>query len=319
MLKVLIVDDEAVILQGMQVLIDWQAEGYEIAALCKDGREALEYLRSHPVDLVIADVMMPVMSGLELLETVKREHISEASFVILSGYGEFAFAQQALRLGCMDYLLKPIEKEQLLAILRRSSNVTENARMEHKYEQAYLTRNLIALLYGKEPGPDMAYLRNHLRLSPGLRYIEIEAVIETEADAEGDTVEPGEIREQLYQCCHKILEADAGHCVMEISATQASTAVGFLYCDYMAADRGLTEAQYIRQLHRQLPAPSGIWWPSGPASPSTGMSRNCRSRPADLCCCGRSWMPWWRRWSGENTPSSCRRWTPSSTVCSPGA
>lgn len=252
MLKVLLVDDEAVILQGLQVLINWEAEGYEIAALCKDGREALEYLRTHHVDLVIADVMMPVMTGLELLDTVKREHISEASFVILSGYGEFAFAQQALRLGCMDYLLKPIEKDQLLAILRRSSNATENALMEQKYEQAYLTRNLIALLYGKEPGPDMDFLRKHLRLSHGLRYIEIEAAGEPDPSAEGDTLESGELREQLYQSCRKILEADASHCVMEISPTRASTAIGFLYCDYMAADRGLTEAQYIRQLHRQL-------------------------------------------------------------------
>ena len=97
MLKVLLVDDEVFIAQGLEVLINWQEEGYEIAAVCQNGKEALEYLRKNHVDLVIADVMMPVMTGLELLETVKREKISDASFVILSGYGEFAFAQQALR------------------------------------------------------------------------------------------------------------------------------------------------------------------------------------------------------------------------------
>ena len=104
MLKVLLVDDESVIAQGLEVLIDWNAEGYEIAAVCSNGREALDYLRQNAVDLVIADVMMPVMTGLELLEAVKRENLSEAGFVILSGYGEFAFAQQALRFGCIDYL-----------------------------------------------------------------------------------------------------------------------------------------------------------------------------------------------------------------------
>ena len=128
MLKVLLVDDEVFIAQGLEVLINWQEEGYEIAAVCQNGKEALEYLRKNHVDLVIADVMMPVMTGLELLETVKREKISDASFVILSGYGEFAFAQQALRYGCMDYLLKPIERDDLLAILRRSSSASRDAR-----------------------------------------------------------------------------------------------------------------------------------------------------------------------------------------------
>ena len=73
MLKVLLVDDEYVITQGLSVLIDWGAEGYEIAAVCSNGQDALDYLRENPVDLVIADVMMPVMTGLELLEKVKRE------------------------------------------------------------------------------------------------------------------------------------------------------------------------------------------------------------------------------------------------------
>ena len=171
MLKVLLVDDEVFIAQGLEKLIDWQAEGYEIAAVCQNGQEALDYLRENRVDLVIADVMMPVMTGLELLETVKREKISDASFVILSGYGEFAFAQQALRYGCMDYLLKPIERDDLLAILRRSGNVSENARMEQKYEQEYLTRRLIALLYGRATEQDLSYIRAHMRLSPGVRYI----------------------------------------------------------------------------------------------------------------------------------------------------
>ncbi len=250
MLKVLLVDDEVFIAQGLEVLIDWRAEGYEIAAVCQNGREALDYLREHRVDLVIADVMMPVMTGLELLETVKREKISDASFVILSGYGEFAFAQQALRYGCMDYLLKPIERDDLLAILRRSSSASRDAMMEQRYEREYLTRRLIALLYGKGSREDLEHVRSHMRLSPGVRYVEIE--IAGEADADGDGSELAVLREQVYQNCRQYLQEDADHCVLEISNNRQSYAVGLIYCDYMAEDRGLAEGQYIQQLHRHL-------------------------------------------------------------------
>ena len=70
MLRVLLVDDEPFIVQGLSVLVDWQAEGYEIAATAADGREALEYLRENQVDLIVADIKMPVMTGIELLEKI---------------------------------------------------------------------------------------------------------------------------------------------------------------------------------------------------------------------------------------------------------
>ncbi len=251
MFKVLLVDDEAVIVRGLEALIDWRAEGYEIAAVCQNGREALDYLRENRVDLVIADVMMPEMTGLELLETVKREKISDASFVILSGYGEFAFAQQALRYGCMDYLLKPIERDDLLAILRRTSNASESARMEQRYERAYLTHRLLALMYGKGSDEDVEYVRSRMRLSPGARYIEIEIAGEPDADG-GGSEDMDALREQIRQSCRQLLQEDADHCVLEIARSGLNYAAGFIYCDYMAEEKDLTESQYIQQFHRRL-------------------------------------------------------------------
>lgn len=97
MLQVLLVDDEPFIVQGLSVLIDWEKEGYEIAATAADGSEALEYLKEHTVDLIIADIKMPVLTGIELLQKIRREEISDAYFVILSGYSDFGYAQQAIR------------------------------------------------------------------------------------------------------------------------------------------------------------------------------------------------------------------------------
>ena len=184
MLRVLLVDDEPFIVQGLSVLVDWQAEGYEIAATAADGREALEYLRENQVDLIVADIKMPVMTGIELLEKIRKEDISDAYFVILSGYSDFGYAQQAIRYKCMDYVLKPVEKEQLLEILRKVSSMSESQRIneqnKQKFEQAYLARNVIALLYGKHDEMNLEYVKNHMRLSEGIRYIDIELYTPTE-------------------------------------------------------------------------------------------------------------------------------------------
>ena len=79
MLKVMLVDDEPYTLQGLQVIIDWESGGFEIAAVCSNGKEALKYLADNQVDLIISDIKMPEMNGLELLETIKREKISDAA------------------------------------------------------------------------------------------------------------------------------------------------------------------------------------------------------------------------------------------------
>ena len=226
MLKVLLVDDEYVITQGLSVLIDWGAEGYEIAAVCSNGQDALDYLRENAVDLVIADVMMPVMTGLELLEKVKGEKVSDASFVILSGYSEFAFAQQAMRFGCIDYLLKPIERDDLLAILHKFTHMSEDAKRDQQYEQAYLTRKLIALLYGRSAEADIAYIRSNMHLSAGVRYIEIEIANVGEFDEEETNMHA--LREQIHRNCRQILQEDSSHCVLEISHRRLNYAPGFI-------------------------------------------------------------------------------------------
>ena len=90
MLKVMIVDDEPYILQGLQFLIDWNQEGFEIDALMNNGKEALDYLKDHKIDLIISDIKMPVMNGLDFLDEVERQHLSEAKFVFLTGYDDFS-------------------------------------------------------------------------------------------------------------------------------------------------------------------------------------------------------------------------------------
>ena len=153
MLKVMLVDDEPYIVEGLKVLIDWEKENFEIVKVAENGIEALEYLKDNTVDLIIADIKMPLMTGIELLEKIKTEGVSDAYFVILSGYNDFQYARESMRLGCMDYLLKPIKKDELVQILRKISALSkENEVIEQHHketETAFLQRHLIALIVGR--------------------------------------------------------------------------------------------------------------------------------------------------------------------------
>ena len=153
MLKVLLVDDEPFIIQGLKVLIDWENEEFEIAGTASNGKEALQFLENENVDLVIADIRMPEMTGLELLETLRKDKKSDVYFVILSGYADFSYAQQALQNDCTDYILKPVDKEMLLKVLSKvlvlkneKNQINEDNK---KMKQAYLARHLISLIQGK--------------------------------------------------------------------------------------------------------------------------------------------------------------------------
>ena len=151
-MKVLLVDDEPFITQGLKLLIDWEKEGYEIAGCLENGKEALEYLEENEADLVLTDIRMPELTGLELLEQVRQRNLSDAYFIIMSGYDDFGYAQQAIRMGCMDYLLKPVDGGELIELLHKVSEDKKEKDQEkqrrQELEQAYLGRNMISRLIG---------------------------------------------------------------------------------------------------------------------------------------------------------------------------
>ena len=192
MLKVMLVDDEPYTLQGLQVIIDWESGGFEIAAVCSNGKEALKYLSENEVDLIISDIRMPEMNGLELLETVKKEKISDAEFVLLTGYDDFAYTQRAIRNGCLDYILKPVIEEELIAVLRKVANLNRESitlkKDREKMEDAYLARVIRHLIRGKFNEEDIEYANMHLQLTGNLRFVDIEFVHKDIEVDDGDKI-----------------------------------------------------------------------------------------------------------------------------------
>ncbi len=117
MLKVLIVDDEEIIRKSLNSLIPWTELGCTVVGVARNGVEAYQSVCDNYPDIIITDMMMPVMDGLELIEKVRLLD-SDVEFIVLSGYGEFGLAQKAMRYGVKHYLLKPTQKADLVTILK---------------------------------------------------------------------------------------------------------------------------------------------------------------------------------------------------------
>lgn len=105
MIRTLIVDDDSLIHVTLRSMIDWERYGYTVVQDCSGGDQVLHYLREHSIDLLLTDMKMPGMSGLELLRRL-RQSSSMPVTVVLSGYDEFDLVREAFRLGAYDYLLK---------------------------------------------------------------------------------------------------------------------------------------------------------------------------------------------------------------------
>lgn len=132
MYKVMIVDDEEMVRWGIRDLLDWEAEGFVLCEDGKDGRDGFAKLKACQPDLVLADIKMPGMTGLELVRAAREEGFS-GQFVILTGYSDFEFAKTAIGLGVSEYLLKPIDEEELAACVRKIRKKLEQEDGERRY------------------------------------------------------------------------------------------------------------------------------------------------------------------------------------------
>ena len=112
MYKVYLLDDEPFILEGLRYIVDWQDYGFEIVGYSNNGEYGLKEILSMDIDLVITDIMMPKMTGLELIENLIKSNY-QTNFIVLSAFQEFEYAKKAISMGAQNYILKPIDIEEL--------------------------------------------------------------------------------------------------------------------------------------------------------------------------------------------------------------
>lgn len=147
--SILLVDDERWVRAALRWTIEQTALPFHVAHECSNGKEAADWLKCNQVDLVLTDIRMPVMDGLTLAKAVKTI-IRTTDVIIISVHDDFALVQQALREGVFDYLLKPVETEQLAACL--SNWLSKRAAAEPVKGEASLLDKAIAFIDSKMPG-----------------------------------------------------------------------------------------------------------------------------------------------------------------------
>lgn len=137
-LKVVLVDDEEIIVEGLKKVVPWSRYGCEVVAVANDGESGARAIRAHQPDVLFTDIKMPNGDGLAMLAGLRSE-FPEMSVVVLTGYSDFSYAQQAIRLGVTRFLLKPSkmdEIEEALESIVTKLGVKEEEKIEESASQS---------------------------------------------------------------------------------------------------------------------------------------------------------------------------------------
>lgn len=131
MLKVIVADDERIIREGIAQSIDWEKLGLKLVAEAEDGEEALELAIKHDVDMMLVDLSMPIMNGLELIKQLKI-NVPHCKVSIITGHDEFSYAQEAIKLDVQDYILKPVDPQYVEEVLASMTKHIDNEQVHEK-------------------------------------------------------------------------------------------------------------------------------------------------------------------------------------------
>ena len=129
MYKILLVDDEILVREAIRDRLEWEKLGFELIGDCENGKKAIEFLQTQSVDVVLTDIYMPYVDGLELSKHISEEY-PETKIIIFSGYSDFEYAQQALKYNVADYILKPVTAKELSAVLRKIKEKLDGKQQE---------------------------------------------------------------------------------------------------------------------------------------------------------------------------------------------
>lgn len=129
MYKLYLLDDEPFILEGLKYIIDWEEYGFDVVGTSSNGEDGFNFIKNEDVDLIITDIMMPKMTGLELISNLKKIN-HNAKFIVLSAFQEFQYAKEAISMGAENYLTKPIDEDELIQTIEGVKKKIEKIKLE---------------------------------------------------------------------------------------------------------------------------------------------------------------------------------------------
>lgn len=256
MIKVMIVDDEPYIRQGLKILINWEQYGFAVCGEAATGKEALELMESEKFDLVITDIKMPNMSGLELIERTWEQVSKQTSFIILSGYNEFEYARKAIKYSVLEYVLKPVQKEELIRALENYKDqyykqIADRKRLEDSGKIIF-DRYLSGLLFNKYDTEALDYVRKYLYDTVKLRFISIEYDSADEGFQRLANEEKLREKNMLYDFLRIYLGENCYHVYMDAASGRETYGVGFIFVKKFEERADLDEKGYILRLYQKL-------------------------------------------------------------------
>lgn len=261
MIKVLITDDETQIRKGLRLKVEWEKEGFEIVEEASNGKEALEILENTDIDLVITDMRMPIMDGVEL---AKRCHIEypNVKIIVLSGYSDFDYVRDSLKQGVKDYLLKPVAPDELEETLRK---IREEIKEEKKKQAEFIRMNLLANLHLQEMQEQfILYLVKEERLQPNivkerLMQLKLEELLNENAQVQfitveireyDDPVKLDELKLSFQMLCREIAQEQEGtYMFIDPSYTRMVQFLQLFESDTQTATR---TSQLVRRIQQSI-------------------------------------------------------------------
>lgn len=158
MYRVFLADDEPWILISLKNLIDWGGYGFVVCGEATDGNKAWERILNLKPDLILSDIKMPGMDGIALIKKIREEKL-DTEVVIVSGYSDFEYARAGLQHGCTDYLIKPVDEEELISCLLKVKDKLDGpnaSETEKEAEEGYRSEGRLAR-------DILQYMQNHYR------------------------------------------------------------------------------------------------------------------------------------------------------------
>ena len=135
MFKVLVIEDERIIREGLILSIPWLTLGCEVVAEASNGEEGLQAIKDYHPDIVICDINMPIVSGLEMIKQSIHEY--QYKTIIISGYSEFSYAKEAMKFGIQEYILKPVDHQELINAVLRIVNQIEERNIYNEFIRSF--------------------------------------------------------------------------------------------------------------------------------------------------------------------------------------
>lgn len=217
-MKILFNDDDVIARKNIEKRIPWEQYGWELIYCAKNGMEALEFMQTHQPDVILSDIKMPVMDGIQMA-IIAKDYYPEVKFIFLSGYKDFEYAQQALKLNAIDYLTKPVMTQTLIDALKKAESLIRQEKktnhvMEERYPQIcrHFISQLMANNFTQLDSSVCQALDLHLNQGFGtVGFADLKSV---------DFLSANDLMELLWQGCRHFSDLFPGSFFIPLDATQ---------------------------------------------------------------------------------------------------